>query len=59
MPAVDSLARPDVLLAVIALGLAVAAAGHAALLPTQSAAPAGLVVAFVATVDGLARPPTE
>ena len=53
------LTRPDALLAVIAVGLVVAAAGHAAVLPVPAAAPAGLVVAGVATADGLFRPPTE
>ena len=59
MSAVDIPARPDVLLAVVALGLAVAAAGHASVLPAESAAPAGLGVAAAAAVDCLARPPTE
>jgi hypothetical protein len=56
---VRSLARPDALLVVIAVGLVVAAAGHAAVLPTRAAAPAGLLLAGVATADGLVRPPTE
>ncbi|MFC7135519.1 hypothetical protein [Halobaculum litoreum] len=58
---VDAPARPDVLLALIAVGLLGAAAASLAWgLPFRVTAPAGSVVGTVAIADGVFRnPPTD